>query len=159
MKSLLPFHLLKVYQLVFRETPPYGCVLWVWAFFFLMPDKCQLCFGYIVCSMTINTVIMLELVINIITVNYDKYSAELNKRGWEIRKLIDLPYFVLFLATSSCRFPAGKGELFTNKWLCFEIILVSGFCSCFILHWTDRVVVRKRKDFVFCMLWRKMFLL
>jgi len=29
--------------------------------------------------MTINIVIMPELVINIIIVNYDKYSAELNK--------------------------------------------------------------------------------
>lgn len=40
--------------------------------------------------MTINIVITLELVINIIIVNYDKYSAELNKWGGEISKLIDL---------------------------------------------------------------------
>lgn len=58
--------------------------------------------------MTINIVIMLELVINIIIVNYDKYSAELNEWGWEISKLIDLPYALLFPATNSCRFSAGK---------------------------------------------------
>lgn len=142
---------------------PLLTVVWLYLFFFfLMPDKCQLCFGYIVCSMTINIVIMLELVINIIIVNYDKYSAELNKWGWEISKLIDLPYSLLFLAASSCRFSAGEGALFTNSWLCFEMILSYGSPVSFTLRWRGLkygVGVRRRKELLFrphWTLWRKM---
>lgn len=120
---------------------PLPTVVWFYLFIFLMPDKCQLCFGYIVCSMTINIVIMLELVINIIIVNYDKYSAELNKWGWEISKLIDLPYLLLFLATSSTRFSAGERVLFTNSGLCFEMILSYGSHSCFFYAEVKRIEI------------------
>lgn len=147
------------------SVKPLLTVVWFYLFIFLMPDKCQLCFGYIVCSMTINIVIMLELVINIIIVNYDKYSAEPNKWGWEISKLIDLSYLLLFLATSSCRFSAGERVLFTNSWLSFEMVLSYGSRVYFTLRWRGLkygVVVRRRKELLFCphwMLWRKMYVL